>query len=183
VYVYATNGNCSNESSFDITIVTSPVVDILPDTVAINSYLLPTLNAGSYYTDSGGTGIQLYPGDEITSTQTLYIYETNGLCWNESSFTITIQYKMNYIQYFTPNGDGINEYWQIDGGNLEPNTPIYIYNRYGKLLAVIRYKKIGWDGTINNHPVPSDDYWFKVKMRNGVIKIGHFSLKRNLKSR
>ena len=90
IYIYATNGTCDNETSFNVTIDTTPAVDTLPDVTACVSYTLPALTNGTYYTGSGGTGSQLNPGDVITTTQTIYIYATNGTCDNETSFTITI---------------------------------------------------------------------------------------------
>ena len=36
----------------------------------------------------------------------------------------------------------------------------------------------GWDGTLNNTQLPSDDYWFIVTRENGKDYRGHFSLKR-----
>ena len=39
-------------------------------------------------------------------------------------------------KYFTPNGDGLNDFWKIEGVNetIQPNTTVLIYDRYGKLL-------------------------------------------------
>ena len=80
IYIYATNGSCDNESSFTVTINTTPTVDTLTDVTACDSYTLQTLTNGDYYTGTGGTGTHLNAGDNITSTQTIYIYATNGSC-------------------------------------------------------------------------------------------------------
>ncbi|MGO4904366.1 T9SS type B sorting domain-containing protein [Flavobacterium sp. W20_MBD1_R3] len=82
--------------------------------------------------------------------------------------------------FFTPNGDGINDYWNIKGINatFNPNSIIYIFNRYGKLLKQITASSQGWDGTFTGQPLPSDDYWYTVKLDDGREAKGHFSLKR-----
>ncbi len=73
-----------------------PAVDTLNDVDVCDSYTLPALNNGTYYSGTGGTGTQYPAGDIITSSQTMYIYARNdsatgsNYCENESSFEITI---------------------------------------------------------------------------------------------
>jgi len=98
-----------------------------------------------------------------------------GLIVSESIRTIT------YPSYFTPNGDGFNEYWNINNLPQNYNAIITIYDRYGKLLKQIKPNQAGWDGTYNGRPLPSTDYWFKIEYtENGSRKEfrSHFSLKR-----
>lgn len=87
-----------------------------------------------------------------------------------------------YPKFFTPNGDGYNDYWNIPALNHQSDSKIHIFDRYGKLLAVIRPAGFGWDGTYNGHKMPSTDYWFVLYYRNryDVQKEfkAHFSLKR-----
>jgi hypothetical protein len=49
-------------------------VDKPNDVNTCDSYTLPILTTGKYYTLSGGKGSQLNPGTSITSTQKIYIY-------------------------------------------------------------------------------------------------------------
>ena len=84
-----------------------------------------------------------------------------------------------YPKYFTPNGDGYHETWQIISSRAEPNLEIYIFDRYGKLITSLDPLSLGWDGTYNGNELPSTDYWFKViRPNNGKEYRGHFSLKR-----
>ena len=88
---------------------------------------------------------------------------------------------INYPKYFTPNSDGYNDTWNVSGMINQPNSIIYIFDRFGKLLKQIKPSTSGWDGTYNNSPMPTSDYWFKVIYEeNGINKEfkGHFSLKR-----
>lgn len=83
--------------------------------------------------------------------------------------------------FFTPNGDGKNEYWNLKGvsSSLGQNSKIEIYDRFGKLIYVITdFGDSGWDGTYNGTPLQSNDYWFVVYLGNGRMSKGHFSLKR-----
>ncbi|GEC79339.1 T9SS type B sorting domain-containing protein [Flavobacterium aquatile] len=86
---------------------------------------------------------------------------------------------INYPHYFTPNGDGTHDYWNIRG--LSSNSEILIFDRFGKLLKQIFTNQVGWDGTYNGQTMLSDDYWFTVKYtENGSEKLfrSHFTLKR-----
>lgn len=84
---------------------------------------------------------------------------------------------LNYPKFFTPNGDGFNDYWRIRFSQFEPGITIRIFDRYGKLLKVMGNME-SWDGTYNGRLVPSDDYWFYVIREDGKIHKGHFAMKR-----
>ncbi len=82
--------------------------------------------------------------------------------------------------FFTPNNDTYNDYWQVYGVSeqFQPNSVIYIFDRYGQLLAQISPSSKGWDGTFNGRPLPTSDYWFAVTLEDGRIFKSHFTLKR-----
>jgi gliding motility-associated-like protein len=83
---------------------------------------------------------------------------------------------VDYPKFFTPNKDGYNDYWQIDGVNKFPYSKIFIYDRYGKLLKELTSSNLGWDGSFNGNKMPSNDYWFIVNLSDGRTFNGHFSL-------
>lgn len=81
-----------------------------------------------------------------------------------------------YPKFFTPNGDGINETWQIKFSITEPDMEIILFDRYGKFITNFKGSTFGWDGTLNGKQLFADDYWFVVKRQNGKEYKGHFSL-------
>ncbi len=86
-----------------------------------------------------------------------------------------------FPKFFTPNGDGINDFWQFilpEALNENPLEVIYIFDRSGNLLAQIDPFSQGWDGNLNGGPLPSSDYWFRARLINERIVNGHFTLKR-----
>lgn len=93
----------------------------------------------------------------------------------EDSSEVTI---MDYPKFFTPNDDGFNDYWQIKGISKFPNSKIFIYDRYGKLLKQLSANSLGWDGFYTGKKMSSSDYWFKVDTGDGKNFSGHFTLKR-----
>jgi len=97
IYVRAAFVNqpdCYLVTSFAIRVGDAPPVDEMGDVVACGSYTLPALTNGRYYTQDGGQGTQLMPGDEVNAefTQTIYIYNesANGCPSEPSSFTVTL---------------------------------------------------------------------------------------------
>jgi gliding motility-associated-like protein len=96
------------------------------------------------------------------------------------SDTITV---MDYPKFFTPNGDGYNDTWNIKGIAGQPSAKIYIFDRYGKLMKQISPTSEGWNGTYNGNPMPTSDYWFVVEYiepntaQQKEFK-AHFTLKR-----
>lgn len=103
----------------------------------------------------------------------VYVRDKNGCGVSSESV-----YLMMYPKFFTPNGDGYNDYWKIKYSNEEPNLIIYIHDRFGKLLKQFSNDSQGWDGTYLGQPLPADDYWFTVTRANGKEYRAHFSLKR-----
>jgi gliding motility-associated-like protein len=95
----------------------------------------------------------------------------------------TVLMVMDYPLFFTPNGDGYHDTWNIAGLQNQPQAKIYIFDRYGKLIKYLGSNSNGWDGTYNGNHLPSNDYWFVVEYiepLNGISKQfkAHFTLKR-----
>jgi gliding motility-associated-like protein len=90
---------------------------------------------------------------------------------------------IDYPRYFTPNGDGNHDQWNIVGIDTQPTARIFIFDRYGKLLKQLSAINSGWDGTYNGNLMPTSDYWFTLEYdepRTGERKNfrAHFTLKR-----
>lgn len=152
-------------------------VDIIDDFIG-TSFTLPTLNDGNYFTQIGGNGTLLQPGDIIDTSQTIFIYNETVCNSNQSSFNVVITNDDYFIpKYFTPNEDGYHDYWKVqDFSNTIRN--ISIFNRYGKLLKSLPPNSDGWNGIFNGERLVSDDYWYLITLVSGVALKGHFTLKR-----
>lgn len=106
----------------------------------------------------------------------VYVNDKNGCGVVTKSIAV-----VGVPKFFTPNGDGYNDYWSVKGVNATfyTNSIIYIFDRYGKLLKQwVPTSSEGWDGTFNGSPMPGDDYWYTIKLEDGREAKGHFSLKR-----
>ena len=108
-------------------------------------------------------------------THTIYVKDENGCTYLTTEVTV-----LGYMNFFTPNDDTYNDTWKVIGLESQPAI-IHIFDRYGKFIKQISANGDGWDGTLNNQPLPSTDYWFTVEYtENGQSKEfkSHFSLVR-----
>src|SRR6218665_962207 len=107
---------------------------------------------------------------------TVHVRDENG-CTDLNEFVSVI----GYLRFFTPNGDGYNDVWSIQGMTSDPSAKVSIFDRYGKLMKIINIDNQNWDGTYGGTALPSDDYWFVMDYTEKQSKKqfrGHFSLKR-----
>ncbi|GLB49972.1 lectin-like domain-containing protein [Neptunitalea lumnitzerae] len=109
---------------------------------------------------------------------TVTITELNGC----GSLTLEVSV-IDYMKYFTPNGDGVNDTWRVIGLESQENAQVFIFDRQGKLVKQMSATSDGWNGTYNGNQMPSSDYWFKVvytEPSSGEVREfnSHFSLKR-----
>jgi len=84
-----------------------------------------------------------------------------------------------YAAVFTPNNDGANDTWFVSTGSFPVSeSPVRIFDRYGKLLGQFLVNFGNWDGTFNGRELPADDYWFEFSLPENLVVKGHFSLLR-----
>lgn len=106
-----------------------------------------------------------------TATQTIYyLTVSNGTCDDVDSMIVTITFEPFIPTGFSPNGDMVNDGFQIHNIEYFPNNKVEIYNRWGGLV----FEKEGygvdgvlWEGTnMNGKPLPMATYYFIVKLNN-----------------
>lgn len=166
-----------------ITVVSSNIATLEPTTIVdLVDHNTVTINAI-------GPGIYVYSLDEPTGPfqedttfinvmagiHTIYVKDMNG-CGTVSKEI----YVLGAPKFFTPNGDGIHDYWNMKGISAVSNakTTIYIFDRFGKLIKQISPLQQGWDGTYNGQALPATDYWYNVQLEDGRNIKGNFALKR-----
>ena len=184
------NGNnipCTTEKEFMVEVMPGPVIESI-DVQRNNDSLSLTVNVTgeSEYEYSLNNIDGPYQLSNIFSNAPLGdntvfvrdINEQNCIVFQE---LMSDSIREGFPNFFTPNGDTINDFWQF---TQPPNTEeivlqiISIYDRFGKLLAQIDPESVGWDGNFNGRPLPSGGYWFQaIDDSNQEIR-GFFTLKR-----
>ena len=88
---------------------------------------------------------------------------------------------MDYPKFFTPNGDGYNDTWNIKCLRENPVAKISVFDRFGKLIISFSPRENSWDGRFNGQLLPGSDYWFVAEYlnNNGIQATfrSHFSLR------
>ena len=119
------------------------------------------------------TAKTLLNGDVVTCTMI-----SGGKCvLNPSVRSNAIRVSVSYTALivipntFTPNGDGINDTWEIVALLAYPQCTVNIYNRYGAIV----YRSIGyqqpWDGRTGGKPLPGGTYYYVINPENGSQKL------------
>lgn len=103
----------------------------------------------------------------VTTTYSLLITSASG-CQNTASVTINLQGDISIPNAFTPNGDGINDLWNINGLSNYSNCLVSVYNRYGQLMFNSRGYPKPWDGTINGNLAQTGTYYYIIDLQNGT---------------
>lgn len=182
-YVFTPNPNqCALAQTINVTVL-EPTLSSLTYTTsgAFSENQIVTilaLESGNYlYQLDNGPFQQSNVFSNVSAgSHTITVIDING-CSLPLSKEIFI---IDYPKFFTPNGDGINDFWTISGLNFLKNPKVSIFDRYGKLIFQIK-NAIGWDGTLNGANLPASDYWFTIDFEensnNRTFK-SHFSLLR-----
>jgi gliding motility-associated-like protein len=73
---------------------------------------------------------------------------------------------------FSPNGDGINDTWNIPALNAYPDFVLNVYNRYGEIVFNNRYPPTPWKGFYKGNPLPigAYPYYIHLGVGNPVFK-------------
>lgn len=178
--VVVTNAqNCSKTRTITVTASNIATIEniVINDLSDNNSILVNVTGSGDYEYSLDGENYQISNifYNVTSGLYTVYVKDTNdcGIAKKEISL-------LGIPNYFTPNNDGYNDYWNINGVSATYNskTTIYIFDRYGKLITEILPLSKGWDGTYSGKNAPSSDYWYVINLEDGRTFNGHFSLKR-----
>ncbi len=102
----------------------------------------------------------------VTTTYTLTATNASG-CTASDDITITvIPYCIKVKNAFSPNGDGVNDKWQIyDQYDCLSNITVTIFNRYGSKVFQSRDYRNNWDGTYNGKPCPDGTYYGVIEFK------------------
>ena len=66
--------------------------------------------------------------------------------------------------FFTPDGDGINDTWYPRNIEIYPNITVKIFDRYQRLIASYEGNQKSWNGSYKGKLLPSGDYWYMIKL-------------------
>ncbi|WP_264538480.1 MBG domain-containing protein [Flavobacterium sp. N1736] len=159
-----TNYTATVESNIASVAVTS----LLSDPSAVM-----TLN-GIAVNDGESRELPLIAGDNIIKVE---VTAEDGI--TKKTYTVIINRKVlpdkvAGTNILSPNGDGVNDYWEIKDINLYPNNSVTVYDRGGRIVYAKNNYNNTWDGSYTGSPLNDDTYYYLINLGDGLPKIKGF---------
>ena len=172
-YVATVSGRCESERvAVPVTVRDALVADAGEDQTVLLGQSV-TLQA------SGGTAVQWAPTDglsdatsyqpeaqpEQTTTYTVTVTSAEG-CTATDQVTVIVDESLDIPDAFTPNNDGVNDAWTIQGLEEFPGCEVLVYNRWGVRVFQSTGYAVPWSGTSGGQALAPDTYFYKIDFHN-----------------
>lgn len=185
--VKVSNDGCYDDTkSVTVTVRKSPVADAGPgkiifegQSVKLNGSITGDEITSVYWTPATNlddpTSLTPIASPTDNTTYTLNVVSQNCGTATSSVF-VRVYKKITIPNTFSPNNDGVNDYWDIDALVTYPESSIMIYNRLGqKVYQNTGYAK-PWNGNYNSSPAPAGTYYYIIDLKNNTPKVSGWVL-------
>jgi gliding motility-associated-like protein len=179
-----TFGCASSPVYFVVTAYAYPNVVFSDDTTICEGETAPlyAIGSSSYQytwspTPAGGSQLSQYTTTTPSSTQTYSCAVTDASCTTTGTLVVTVTPadECGFALYngITPNGDGNNDRWIIDGAAPDKELSVWIYDRWGNLVwSANNYDNVSvyWEGRDKNGSLLTSGTYFYVIRQFGEKK-------------
>ena len=140
--------------------------------------ILSLFKSETYYSQTIGDPIY----DPNIDSYRIIAISNDSLESRSNTISVEKPYALYAPTAFSPDGDGINDYFNVIGQGLT-NYTIEIYNRWGQMVFKSNDMSVKWDGNFRNKKAPAGTYVYKVNSVDfgseiRLIKSGSVSLVR-----
>ena len=176
------DGLCSNMDTICVIVNTLPEPDAGSDFLLISGESVviggsPTTDPGfdiawipsTYLNDTSAQN----PLVQAIDTATLYyvmVTDTNGCVGYDSAF-VDLYPNIFTPTGFSPNGDGLNDGWEIDFIDMYPDCDVEIFNRWGQQLFYNQGYTQKWDGKYNGKDLPEGTYYYIIRLNHPAFPV------------
>ncbi len=162
--------------------------DIDGDELTVSETAIQGPQHGQFSLSSDGT--LTYLSDRYYKGPDEMIYEVcdsgvPSLCSQANALILIDDAPFKAYEAFSPNGDGLNDYWRIEGIDFYPNNVVQVFDRYNNLVFELRgYNNENkmWRGETNHGLVggklPEGIYYYAITLGDGERFKGFVMLKR-----
>lgn len=176
--------SCDSSHIFEVTVSEAPVIQDLNISIqGVNLNINVDVSGIGDYEYAIGSVDGPYQDSPVftnlpISNLDVFVRDKNGC--GSGTTSINADFDLGFPKYFTPNGDGINDYWQVRGRVVDGETITFIevYDRFGKKITGFSPRSIGWDGTFNARRLLDAGFWYKAYTLSNRSLVGYFALKR-----
>ena len=185
--VSLSNGGCFTlEKQVTVTVLSRPVAHAGPgkrimegDSTKLNG-------------SAGGDSVTYYwtPADHLdnpkllsptasptdNTTYTLHVQSNYNCGEDTSSVFVRVYKKVTVPNTFTPNHDGVNDYWNIKNLDTYPESFVQVFDRYGQQVYQSNGYAQPWDGAYDHKPLPDGTYYYIIDLKGGLPKLSGWVL-------
>ncbi len=162
--------DCPSPSTATITVLEPLYLHPMADHVVLRGNgirLVPETNAAHFMWNPSDLGLSDYtapaPVAAPISTTTYRLAVTNAAgCEQATAVTVRVLEPLAIPNGFTPNGDGMNDLWEIEGLDRFPNVVVEVFNRWGAPVFSSRGYASPWDGRFQGAPLPAGTYYYTI---------------------
>ncbi len=175
--VVAYSYNCLEEVNATITVAPIPRISSHEE-IGTHTYQMNVENTNEtlYFDYHNGDGKTISNLLENAVVGKFYDVEVSDSLGCSSSYLFQVPFVEPEFPIYFYQGD---EYWQVKNIENYPNSTLYIYDRFGKLLFKEKGNTDGWSGEYNGRRLPSTDYWYILDIPEIDKQYeGHFTLMR-----
>lgn len=175
-YIYKAADACADTVVQQVKVEASPLVSLGPDFTMLEGtkhVLKPVVNDNNLsYKWTPSTGLDhddianpvASPAQDITYQ--VVVTSAHG-CQAMASVSVKVLKFLVVPNVFTPNADGINDFWNVKYLESYPNNKVDVYNRFGeKVYSSIGYS-VPWDGKYKGLYLPPGTYYYIIDPKNG----------------
>lgn len=139
-------------------------VALVPDSIYANSPVSYLWTPDTYLDANNVLSPVTSATDDIT-----YTLQVTGIggCVASDNISILVLRPPMPPNAFSPNGDGVNDTWQIRYLDRYPDATVEVYDRYGQLLYQSVNYLVPWDGTYKGKSLPIGTYYYIINPKNG----------------
>ncbi|MBD1397337.1 gliding motility-associated C-terminal domain-containing protein [Pontibacter sp. JH31] len=178
------NSNCSSatRTAANVTIVT-PVANAGEDVTIIQGQTTELrASGGATYAWEPAAGLSNpnvfnpVARPDVTTTYTVTVTTPDG-CTATDEVTVTVIPAISVPNAFSPNGDRVNDVWEL--GNIEnyPDARVEIFNRWGNQIFTSSGYGTPWDGTYKGEALPVATYYYIIYLNSSEKPIsGHVTI-------
>ncbi len=91
-------------------------------------------------------------------------------CEVTDNVKVTVRRELKIPNGFTPNGDGVNDTWEIANITFQPDATVEIFDRWGSKIFESKGYTTYWDGTFNGQQLPTHTYFYVISAENGKLR-------------
>ena len=154
----------------------TPALD--PPTITPGASILLTASGADTYSWSpaetlNDASIAAPLATPVATTTYTVMGTLNGGCSATATITVEVNTDVKMTNVFTPNGDGFNDLWVIQGVETLGNCTISVFDSFGSQILEQKGYQNNWDGTHNGKKVPRGTYYYIVNCPDKKPVTGH----------